>query len=211
MVRSYTQWLRVGELMRSGRIGELRAVPGFFSYFNIDPANIRNQVDAGGGALLDIGCYCIQAARYGFGAGAEGASSASSNATRSCIQTGLPRLCSTSKADRLSSLAARSSCPTSASSSSEPRPHRDGDSLQRAHRPPDPHLHRRDRRPLRQRHPDRRVSHRDQYTMQGDAFSRAVLEGGEVPVPLEEAIANMAVIEAIFRSGETRQWESPAQ
>jgi predicted dehydrogenase len=51
----------------------------------------------------------------------------------------------------------------------------------------------------------------DQYTMQGDAFSRAVLEGGEVPVPLEEAIANMAVIEAIFRSAETNQWETPAQ
>jgi len=38
----------------------------------------------------------------------------------------------------------------------------------------------------------------DQYTMQGDAFSRAVLEAGEVPVPLEKAIANMAVFEAIF-------------
>jgi predicted dehydrogenase len=46
----------------------------------------------------------------------------------------------------------------------------------------------------------------DQYTMQGDAFSKAVLEGTEVPVPLEDAIANMAVIEAVFRSGETGQW-----
>jgi predicted dehydrogenase len=49
----------------------------------------------------------------------------------------------------------------------------------------------------------------DQYTMQGDAFSKAVLEGTEVPVPLEDAIANMAVIEAVFRSGETGQWERP--
>jgi predicted dehydrogenase len=49
----------------------------------------------------------------------------------------------------------------------------------------------------------------DQYTMQGDAFSQAVLEGGEVPVPLEEAIKNMAVIEAVFKSGETGQWEAP--
>ena len=55
----------------------------------------------------------------------------------------------------------------------------------------------------------RESSNADQYTMQGDAFSRAVLEGGEVPVPLEEAIANMAVIEAVFRSGETGQWETP--
>ena len=67
MIRSYTQWLRVGELLRAGRIGQLRSVLGFFSYFNNDPANIRNHVEYGGGALLDIGCYCIQAARYGFG------------------------------------------------------------------------------------------------------------------------------------------------
>jgi predicted dehydrogenase len=49
----------------------------------------------------------------------------------------------------------------------------------------------------------------DQYTMQGDAFSKAVLEGGEVPVPLEDAIANMAVIEAIFKSAETKAWVKP--
>jgi predicted dehydrogenase len=51
----------------------------------------------------------------------------------------------------------------------------------------------------------------DQYTLQGDAFSKAVLEGGEIPVPLEDAIGNMAVIEAIFRSAESSQWESPKQ
>ena len=49
----------------------------------------------------------------------------------------------------------------------------------------------------------------DQYTLQGDAFSRAVLEGGEVPVPLEDAIKNMAVIEALFRSAESGKWEKP--
>jgi predicted dehydrogenase len=46
----------------------------------------------------------------------------------------------------------------------------------------------------------------DQYTIQGDEFSRAVLEGGEVPVPLEDGIANMAVIEAVFRSAEKGGW-----
>ena len=49
----------------------------------------------------------------------------------------------------------------------------------------------------------------DQYTIQGDAFSRAIREGSEVPVPLEDAIANMAVIEAMFRSQQTRRWETP--
>jgi predicted dehydrogenase len=49
----------------------------------------------------------------------------------------------------------------------------------------------------------------DQYTIQGDLFSRAVVEDGEVPVPLESSIANMAVIEAIFRSAESGRWEEP--
>src|SRR5581483_12403383 len=67
MIRCHPQWLRARQLIDEGRIGALRAVAGFFSYFNTDPANIRNQPECGGGALYDIGCYCIQAARYGFG------------------------------------------------------------------------------------------------------------------------------------------------
>src|ERR1700689_2648445 len=66
MIRSYPQWLRVRELLDEERIGKLRSVIGFFSYFNIHPANIRNQVDSGGGALMDIGCYLVHASRYAF-------------------------------------------------------------------------------------------------------------------------------------------------
>ena len=50
----------------------------------------------------------------------------------------------------------------------------------------------------------------DQYTLQGDAFSRAIQENGEAPVPLEDAVRNMAVIEAAFRSAESGTWERPA-
>src|SRR5579862_1887465 len=67
MIRSAPQWVRLRELLQEGRVGELRSVVGFFSYFNIDPANIRNQVECGGGALMDIGCYCIHASRFAFG------------------------------------------------------------------------------------------------------------------------------------------------
>jgi predicted dehydrogenase len=49
----------------------------------------------------------------------------------------------------------------------------------------------------------------DQHTLQADAFSRAVLEDTEVPVPIEDAVKNMAVIEALFNSAKTGQWESP--
>src|SRR5439155_3898801 len=64
MVRTHPQWLRAGELVRSGRIGKLRSVVGFFSYFNQDPANIRNIPAYGGGALMDIGCYPIMTSRF---------------------------------------------------------------------------------------------------------------------------------------------------
>lgn len=66
MVRHHPQWLRAHELVREGRIGTPRAVQVFFSYFNEDAANIRNQPGIGGGALYDIGCYAVLAGRYLF-------------------------------------------------------------------------------------------------------------------------------------------------
>jgi predicted dehydrogenase len=66
MVRFHPQWLRVRELVRGGAIGELRAVQVFFAYDNRDPGNIRNRVDTGGGALLDIGCYGVVSGRFTF-------------------------------------------------------------------------------------------------------------------------------------------------
>jgi predicted dehydrogenase len=66
MVRFHPQWLRARELVRSGALGELRAIQVFFSYFNRKPENIRNRPEVGGGALYDIGCYAIVAGRFLF-------------------------------------------------------------------------------------------------------------------------------------------------
>ena len=66
MVRHHPQWQRARELVREGRIGSPRAVQVLFSYFNDDPRNIRNQPAIGGGALYDIGCYAILSGRYLF-------------------------------------------------------------------------------------------------------------------------------------------------
>ncbi len=68
MVRFHPQWMRAREIVREGRIGELRAVQMFFGYNNVDPANVRNRADIGGGGLYDIGCYAIVAGRYFFAA-----------------------------------------------------------------------------------------------------------------------------------------------
>jgi len=68
MVRAHPQWLKAREIVRSGALGELKAIQTFFSYFNDDPGNIRNKADIGGGALLDIGCYTMLAGRFFFDA-----------------------------------------------------------------------------------------------------------------------------------------------
>ncbi|RLE16810.1 MAG: gfo/Idh/MocA family oxidoreductase, partial [Actinobacteria bacterium] len=67
MYRFHPQWIAALDLIRKGRIGELRTIQTFFSYFNVDPTNVRNDSTIGGGALLDIGCYPISQARFLFG------------------------------------------------------------------------------------------------------------------------------------------------
>ena len=209
MVDCHPQWLRLRQLLGEGRIGELRSIIGFFSYFNINPANIRNRIECGGGALMDIGCYLIHASRYAF----------AQEPTRivSLIDRD-PQL----HIDRLTS--AILDFPSGQSiftCSTQLVPY------QRIH-----FLGTRGRieieipfnapvdRPTRILIDDggdlfggdisaESFPACDQYTLQGDAFSKAVLEGTEVPVPVEDAIKNMAVIEAIFESANSGKWESP--
>jgi predicted dehydrogenase len=209
MVRLHPQWLRLRALLDEGRIGPLRSFFGFFSYFNIDPANIRNQADIGGGALMDIGCYLIQAARFAF---------AQEPARVVALIDRDPQM----HTDRLTSALldfpggqAVFTCSTQLA------PYQRFQFLGAKGRielevpvnaPPD--------RPTRlfvdsgsdlfgggiatETFPAC-----DQYTLQGDAFSKAILDDTEVPVLIEDAIRNMAVIEAIFRSAKTGQWEKP--
>ncbi|MEQ1474550.1 MAG: Gfo/Idh/MocA family oxidoreductase, partial [Candidatus Acidiferrum sp.] len=66
MVKTHPQWLRTRELIRQGRIGQLKAIVGAFSYFNVDPQNVRHKPEWGGGGLLDIGCYPVTMSRFLF-------------------------------------------------------------------------------------------------------------------------------------------------
>ncbi len=68
MVRHHPQWQRAREIVNSGELGEVRAIRGVFTYFNTDPNNVRNMADIGGGGIMDIGCYPIVGARFLFGA-----------------------------------------------------------------------------------------------------------------------------------------------
>jgi predicted dehydrogenase len=208
MIRSFPQWLRLRELLDEGRIGELRSISGFFSYFNIDPSNIRNRVECGGGALMDIGCYLIHASRYAF----------SSQPTRVVALIDRdPELhtdrmtsailefpaghsiftCSTQLIpfQRIHFLGTRGrieiEIPVNAPNDRPTRIFIDGtgdlsgSGITTETFPPC-----------------------DQYTLQGDEFSKAVIDNTTVPVSVEDAIENMSVIEAVFASASSGRWES---
>ena len=68
MVRHHPQWQRVRALVREGRIGAVRTLQSAFTFPMRDPNNVRNRLEYGGGALYDVGCYPIVTARYVFGA-----------------------------------------------------------------------------------------------------------------------------------------------
>jgi predicted dehydrogenase len=209
MVRTHPQWLRTRELIRAGRIGELRSIVGAFSYFNRDAANIRNVLDWGGGGIYDIGCYPITTSRFIFG-------------EEPSRVIGLVERDSLFNTDRLASVILDfSTCQSIFTCSTQLVPYQRMQFLGTKGRieieipfnaPND--------RPSRIFIDDGRdvfgggVSTEtfptcDQYTIQGDIFSRAIRGDGEVPVSIEDAIRNIAVIEAIFRSAETGRWQRP--
>jgi Predicted dehydrogenases and related proteins len=209
MVRTHPQWLGVREIVRSGRLGDLRLIVGHFSYYRRDPNDVRSRVEWGGGALLDIGCYPITLSRWLFGAEPE---AVVGQAERD-PEFGVDRL--TSALLRFPDGQASFTC------AGQLVPYQRMHIFGTAGRieveipfnaPPD--------RPCRIFVDDGRLladasaetiefATVDQYTVQAERFSDAVRGVGSVPVSLEDAIANMAVIDAIFRSDKTHRWETP--
>jgi predicted dehydrogenase len=209
MVRTHPLWLRAREIVRSGQIGELRAITSTFSYFNRNPENIRNVASMGGGGVMDIGCYPITMSRFLFG-------------REPGRVVGLVERDPYFGTDRLTS-ALLDFAPGQATftCSTQLVPYQEMQILGTKGRvgieipyniPAD--------RPARLVLDDGRelgglselieeLPAVNQYGLQGDAFSRAILEDTAVPVPLEDSLRNMAVIEAVLRSGATGLWEKP--
>ena len=210
MIVTHPQWVRVLELVRGGAIGELRSVVTIFSYTNINPENIRNMADIGGGGLMDIGCYGIKASRMLFSSepkrviglierdpafGTDRLTSAmldfeGGQAVFTCSTQMVPfqvvQVLGTKGRIEIE-------IPFNAVPGEGMRIRvDDGSQLGGAAACVET------------------VEPCDQYTLQADEFSLAIRgERADVPVTLEDGARNMAVIDAIFASAKTGQWETP--
>ncbi|MHA6689027.1 Gfo/Idh/MocA family protein [Devosia sp. A449] len=207
MVRFHPQWARAREIIRSGELGTIRAINAVFSYYNADPNNVRNQADIGGGGIMDIGCYPITAARYLF----EGEPKRVVSLVERDEDFGTDRLasvladfgqgrqlsfiCSTQATphQRLQVLGSKGKLEIIIPFNAPPD-ERTAITIDTG-APFDGSLARREILPAV-----------DQYTEQAEAFALAVL--GEKPLPwgIEDAIASMQVIDAIFASEKSGGW-----
>ncbi|GAC1361952.1 MAG: Gfo/Idh/MocA family oxidoreductase [Herpetosiphon sp.] len=201
MYRFHPQWIRVKALVDEGKVGSLRTIQSFFSYYNVDPTNVRNKHDIGGGGLLDIGCYPISVARFIFGAEPRRVLGSveydpqlkvdrlasgildfgTGTATFTCATQLAPyqRVHILGTEGRIEVEMPFNAAPTLAARISIQR----GDEVETMTLAP-----------------------ANQYTLQGDHFALAILNGAAVPTPLEDAINNMRVIDAVFESGRSATW-----
>jgi predicted dehydrogenase len=201
MYRHHPQWTMAKKLVDEGAIGELKSIHSIFSYHNIDPADIRNQAEIGGGGLLDIGCYCISVSRFLF--------------NREPVRvTGTIDYDPQMKIDRLASGvlefeqgAATFTCSTQLTNHQRVSIYGKLGSLEIAN-PFTPQPDESCKLILQAGSQSKEivVEARDQYTLQGDLFSQAILNDTNVPTPLEDGVANMRVIDGIIRSHKSGAW-----
>ncbi|MGD8477515.1 MAG: Gfo/Idh/MocA family oxidoreductase [Burkholderiales bacterium] len=209
MVRFHPQWLRALELVREGRIGALRAVQMFFGYHNIDPDNVRNKADIGGGGLYDIGCYAIVAGRFFFGTEPLSGIAlidrdprfGTDRTTSALVDFGDGRRLDFTVSTQVARQQRLQLCGTKGRIEVPiPVNPREGastriliddcSSLEGAGIVTET------------------LAESDQFQLQGEAFSRAVRGEIALPYGVEDAIANMRVIDALFRSEKSGRWET---
>ncbi len=208
MVRFHPQWRRAREIVRSGAIGDVGAIQTLFTYRLLDAENVRNR-PPGGGGLYDIGCYAILTARYIFGDeptrvaasldidpnfGTDRLASAivefpgGRHLTFSAATqlAGAQRVVLAGTAGRVEIKIPFNALPD--------RP---------SHITIDTGADLTGGGARVEEFPEC-----DQYTLQGDAFARAVRGEAPLEFPLEDAVANMKVIDACFRAAKSGRWET---
>ncbi len=204
MVRTHPQWIAVRDMVRAGRIGRLRAMAGFFSYFNEDPANVRNRADYGGGGLLDIGCYLVNTSRMIFEREPQRVFAAMETDPRFGVDTLASMLldfggghaigtCATQLVpyQRIHIMGTQGRIEIEIPFNAPP------DQACRVFVDDGGNLRGESAQPV-----DFEVC--DQYTIQADLFSRAILDHTAAPYPLEDSVANMRVIDAVFEAAKRK-------
>jgi len=201
MYRFHPQWQRTKAIVDAGGVGELKTINSFFSYYNDDASNIRNRADIGGGGLMDIGCYNISLSRCIFG-------------TEPTRVLGIIERDPAFGTDRFASGILDFGRGTATfTCSTQLAPHQRANIYGVTGRveveipvnaPPDA--------PTRIWHQHDGTTEEltfdavDQYTIQGDLFSKAILDDTPVPTPLTDAVANMRVLEGVVTSARENAW-----
>ncbi|HUH06453.1 MAG TPA: Gfo/Idh/MocA family oxidoreductase [Egibacteraceae bacterium] len=208
MVRTHPQWVAVRDMVAAGDLGELRAIQGFFSYFNDDPADIRNQADIGGGGMLDIGCYPVTTSRFVTGAeptrvvavvdrdprtGIDrlgtalldfpGVQASFTYSTQLLAYQRMAFVGSEGRVEVEIPFNAPPDRPTRLLRWSDGAPGAEPEVIQ--------------------------IATCDQYTVAADAFAASIADGSPQPVPLEDSIQNMRVLDALLLSAEQGTWQHP--
>ncbi len=201
MYRFHPQWIEAKELLDSGEIGELKTIQSFFSYFLDDPSNVRSVAEWGGGGLMDIGCYNISLSRFIFGSEPKRVVATldydeQTRVDNYCsgileFENGKSNFsCSTylSPYQRVNIFATKGrieiEIPFNAPADRPSRIWLEKDALIR----------------------EIVFDIVDQYTLQAEAFSLAILNNTNPPTPLSDAVNNMKVIEAVFESAKNNSW-----
>jgi predicted dehydrogenase len=221
MYRHHPQWRKVKELVGGKRIGRLRTINTLFSFYSDDPTNIRHNPAMGGGSLMDLGCYAISLSRWLFeaeprrvmgwlqfderfqvdrlasailefgGAGNNGAADGgtgnsgtgnSGTATFTCSM----HMAAFQQVEILGTEGRIELCEIPFNAPND-RPCalnlQHGADISRIEFDPC-----------------------DQYTIQGDLFAQSILDDRPVPTPIDDAVRNMEVLEAVVASGRSNQW-----
>ena len=204
MYRLHPSWVAVRELVAGGRIGRLTAVDTWFSYFNDDPANIRNIREYGGGALFDIGCYPVNLSRMLFGGEPEHVAATVIRDPASGVDVLTSGILEFPAG--VADVHLRRSGPrTTSASTSTGRPDASRSAIP-FNIPPDLPTEVRviagGDPPVAPAFETLTFAPADPYAVEAAAFAAAVLDGTPLPTPPQDAVANLRVIERLFAAGE---------
>ena len=215
MYRYHPQWIQAKRWITEGKIGTLRMVQVFFAYYNVDASNIRNQSDVGGGGLLDIGCYCVSSSRWicdreperVIGLFDKDPSFGTDRLASGILDFGnglqASFTCSTQVApyQRVNILGTHGRVEIDIPFNAPP------DRPCRVSLYPGTHSAQGRFEPTESQVLDMDIC--DQYTLQGEAISLAILNDEPVPYGLEDAVGNMRTLEALRQSNESSAWIAP--